>query len=148
MKQMMTLLALTCLFFISCDKSEKTEYNMLKDREWSTNYLFCFDEATEEYSLKLKSNETVWGNFVHFSQNGTFESYIQAECGNGCFKTVNGRYRQVSEKEISVSVNSVSYSGWCTPSPYDSTWIEVRNGNPIYFTISKIDNGNMVLSKK
>ena len=148
MKQMMTLLALACLFFISCDKSEKTEYNMLKDREWSIDYLFCLDETTESYSLKFKTQEIAWGNFVHFSQNGTFKSYYKSDCGNDCFRTINGRYRQVSEKEISVSVNSVRYSGWCTPSPHDSTWIEVRNGKPIYFTISKIDHENMLLSKK
>ena len=148
MKKMMTLLALTCLFFISCDKSEKTEYNTLKDSEWSTNYLFCFDEAIEEYSLKLKSQETDFGCFVRFSQNGTFESYIESWCGNTCFRTINGKYKQLSENEIFVSVNSVRYSGWCTDSPYDSTWIEVRNGNPIHFTISKIGHENMVLSKK
>jgi len=147
MKKMMTLLAITCLFFISCDKSEKTEYNTLKNSEWSLNYLFCLDETREEYFMKPKTQETVWGNFLFFSKNGTFKSYYKSDCGNDLFRTVNGKSKQVSDTEVSISVESVHY--------YDATsgfpakeWIEYRDGKPIYFTISKIDNENMLLSKK
>jgi hypothetical protein len=97
--------------------------------------------------LKLKTSEQNYGNFVLFSRNGTFKSYYKAWCGNDCFRTVHGNYEQVSKTEISVLVKSVDYQGWCTASPYDSAWVENRNGKAIKFVILKIDDENIVLTK-
>ena len=129
--------------FSSCDKTEKnTIENILTNTEWKIDYLFCYDETIERYSMSVKSDtlEFNWGNFVLFSNNGTFKSYYTAWCGNDCFRTVYGKYKIISETTLSAKVDSATFQGWCTNSYSDSTWTEYRNSNPISFSISKDAN--------
>ena len=145
MKRIFFLAMIVC--FISCDKvKENPDEITLQGTRFRINNLFCLDETMENYKLTIKKDSLdVYGDFVYFSENGTFSSYYRAWCGNDCFRTVYGKYDMISETELSAMVDSVHYAGWCTESYTDSVWTEYRGEKSIRFTISKENDGMLLI---
>ena len=145
MKRIFFLAMIVC--FISCDKVKENPTEItLQGAEFRTDNLFCLDETMENYKLTIKEESLyVYGNFVYFSESGTFSSYCRAMCGNGCFKTIYGKYSMISKTELSATVDSVHYAGWCTESYTDSVWTEYRGKKSIHFTISKENDGMLLI---
>jgi Uri superfamily endonuclease len=116
MRKIIFLAMIIC--FISCNErvDEYLVENTLQDTKWKIDYLLCLDETRERYELTAKNDtlEFDYGNFVLFSKNKTFESYYTAWCGNDCFRTVYGKYNIIFDTKLSITVDSVYYSGWCT----------------------------------
>jgi len=139
------------IFLGSCNQTEMNLTDLIRyETEIKTDYLFCFDDTIELYTCSSKDPnvEFEYGSFVVFSKDGSFQSYTKQWCGNGCFPTVYGKYTLTAETNLSVSVDSVHHTGWCTSSSSASEWTEYRKPKLIRFTLkNKDDHFELKLNK-
>ena len=137
----LTLLILT-LFIFSCNgkaqrnKNVKNIYkNELENGIWETNGILGLDQNAEIFTLTKFIERNFAGNLTSFSNKKmAFTSEYTAFCGNDNFTTVTGKYEFFDKDKISISVDSVTYSGeWKKPT-------EIRKEKDLVYLISKIDN--------
>ncbi len=87
--------------------------NHLVNTNWRVDRVPFGEQEQQIYSMTPVSDEQFqWGHFISFTED-SFESSYRALCGNDCFTRVIGTYRYVGEYQINITVEEVSYSGFC-----------------------------------
>ena len=114
---------------------------LLKDK-WVTDHILGLDPKTETYKLtKYNSKGKFAGNITQFLDSSTFHSGYTAWCGNDYFTDVTGKFKFLDNDKITITVETVSYSGeWTKPT-------EHRETKYLTFTIS-IVGGIIILTKQ
>jgi len=113
---------------------------LLKDK-WVTNHILGLDPKTETYKLtKYNPKDKFAGNITQFVDSINFDSKYTARCGNDYFTDVSGKYKFLDSNKITITVETVSYSGeWTKPTEY-------RETNYLTYIIS-IENDTVILTK-
>ncbi|MBJ2175848.1 hypothetical protein JBL43_16460 [Aureibaculum sp. A20] len=129
---------------ISLENMEPIE-NMFKDElengTWITNKILGLDPNSKQYVLTKFIEQKFAGNLTSFSNKLNFSSRYVAPCGNDNFTTIIGKHNFIDQNKISISVDSVIYSGaWKRPN-------EFRESENIIFVISKISD-SIILTKQ
>ena len=141
-----TLIAFAILIF-GCVKETKqptNKYNIYKselEKEiWVTNQIIGLNPEIGKYSLKKKNQKKFAGNLTVFLNNQNFKSYYTSFCGNDYFTTVYGKYNFFEKNKLSVTIDSITYSGeWKKPT-------EFKKNEEIIFIISK--NKDLIILNK
>ena len=126
-----TFLLLTSMTFVySCycqTQSTDTIKNsfkeiLLKDK-WVTDHILGLDPKTETYKLtKYNPKGKFAGNITQFLDSSTFHSEYAAWCGNDTFTDVSGKFKFIDNDKITITVETVSYSGeWTKPTEHRET---------------------------
>lgn len=81
---------------------------------WGISKVF-WNKAEAEYELSKANSKEKWayGNFIEFKEDGTFESFYVAECGNDCFPTSKGVYQLLSKHRVELMVTYISQNEFC-----------------------------------
>jgi hypothetical protein len=143
----LTLFILT-VFIFSCNGKairNKNVKNIYKDEleigTWETDEILGLDPNTEKFILTKFVSRKFAGFLTNFSEKMNFSSCYTAFCGNDIFTDVFGKYEFFDKDKISITVDSVTYSGgWEKPT-------EVRKKKDLVYLISKIDN-KIILTKQ
>lgn len=137
---MNNFLILLLLFFAYFNSNAQSD---LVGKTFKTNVLVGksnpYQKANESIYLNDTEKENPWGNFIVFNADGTFNSYNQEKCGNGCRIKVAGVY-EIDGDKISLTVNEVKYMDICATTPKETN--EVSLGT---FTISKKENAIVLM---
>lgn len=110
------ILLIAGLFSMSFqDCPPQNKENKLLGTLWKSNGVPFEDSERDSYTFTRQAddNQFNWGNFIRFDKENQFSSYYSAPCGNDCFTSVTGRYHYLNDTTISITVNSISYSGFC-----------------------------------
>lgn len=106
----------------------------LKNSIWVTDEIMGLYPNIEEYNLTKFTQKKFAGNLITFYKNGIFKSHYTSFCGDDYFTKVIGKYNFFDTDKISISVDSVSYSGMHVRPT------EFRAPNKIVFKIVKQEN--------
>lgn len=114
---------------------------LLKDK-WITDHILGLDPKTETYKLtKYNPKGKFAGNITQFLDSSTFHSKYTAWCGNDYFTDVTGKFKFLANDKITITVETVSYSGeWTKPT-------EHRKTNYLTYTIS-IAGDTVILTRQ
>lgn len=95
---------------------------LLKDK-WITDHILGLDPKTETYKLtKYNPKGKFAGNITQFLGSSTFHSEYTAWCGNDNFTDVSGKFKFLGNDNITITVETVSYSGeWTKPTEHRET---------------------------
>lgn len=130
--------------FAESPKTVENKYkNILQIHSWKINDTLGLDQAVQKYNLrKYERKFSLYGYFVSFKDNMTFESNYRASCGNDPFKgrTTKGNYKFMGADEIMITPEKVSYSGNFSESAKDGRLKELT------YSISE-DEGGIVFTK-
>lgn len=61
------------------------------------------------------SDEGIYGNYLIFNRDNTFESYYTAFCGNDCFSSSKGVYKILKNNRIKLVLKEVRRKGFEVP---------------------------------
>ncbi|MCD9853414.1 hypothetical protein LUD75_01765 [Epilithonimonas sp. JDS] len=116
--------------------------NELENGIWETNAILGLDPNAGKFTLTKFIQRKFAGNLTSFSNKEmNFSSGYTAFCGNDNFTTVIGKYDFFDKDKISISVDSVTYSGgWEKPT-------EIRKKKDLIYLISKVDD-KLILTKQ
>ena len=123
-----TFLLLTAITFAyncfcqtqSTDTINNTFKEILLKDKWVTDHILGLDPKTEIYKLtKYNPKGKFAGNITQFVDSVNFHSEYAAWCGNDYFTDVSGKYKFIDKDKISITVETVSYSGeWSKPTEH------------------------------
>jgi hypothetical protein len=88
-------------------------------REWKIDRLIL-NETQNEYKLTSVNENPEgrfsydYGNHLRFKEDGTFQSWYTAPCGNDCFTTSSGIYNWVDDTHIELTLDTITYSWFCS----------------------------------
>jgi len=135
----LNILIIAILFFSFNVKAQETKnieniYKAeLENGTWITDKILGLNPSIEQYNLTKFIRRKFAGNLTRFEDKMVFNSEYVAPCGNDYFTTVIGKYEFYDKEKISISVDSVIYSGeWKKPT-------EHRKSKKIIFLISKVE---------
>lgn len=81
--------------------------------KWGINKLIT-EAETKEYNLfETEADRFHYGNNIVFKEDGTFESYYTAPCGNDCFTNTSGTYKIINATHLTLFLKKISKSGMC-----------------------------------
>lgn len=113
----------------------------LESATWITDQILGLDPNVEQYHLTKYTERKFAGNLTNFEDKMVFNSSYVAFCGNDDFTTVIGEYEFIDKDKLTISVDSVTYSGeWTKPTEY-------RKPKKVVFLISKIEE-TIILTKQ
>lgn len=96
------------LFTQSKSNLEASSFELVKT--WQINSPAFLHFSTESYTLNSK--KFGFGHFIEFKENGTFEAYYRASCGNDCFTKSKGSYT-LKNDTLEIFVLSAEQTGFC-----------------------------------
>jgi len=121
---------------------ESVEKSILNGQKMLTNHLVGYNSDQEEYKLTPipASDEYVYGDLVHFTEDLKIRSWNAEPCFNSTFYNVVGEYIITEKNKIAISISRVDYSGmFDKPTEYRDAYYTV-------FDIVK-DGDNIILTK-
>ena len=115
--------------------------NLLKNA-WVTDHIFGLDPKIETYKLtRYRTRGKFAGNITQFLDSLTFKSEYTAWCGTDYFTQVFGKFKFLDNDKITITVETVSYSGvWKKPT-------EHRKTDYLTFGIS-VEGDSIILTKQ
>ncbi|BDS11028.1 hypothetical protein [Aureispira anguillae] len=161
MKSLFFLILTTTSLLVSCHSPQPTatktvstaestsntkltaaDFSLLNTR-WRVNRPIFFEKDQSTYELKSvdQSQKHAFGHFVTFKEDGSFQGYYSAPCGNDCFTTIKGTYTLNNKTEINIFIESATQSGFCT-NP-----VQFKNHKRGTFTISLQADNNFLLQQ-
>lgn len=135
------------LFISSCNRKKQQKKdviniyeNKLESETWETDQILGLDPNAKKYTLTKFIERKFAGNLTHFSGKSNFNSYYTSFCGNDNFRMLIGNYEFLDEDKVSISVDSISYSGeWKKTN-------EIRRKKELVYLISK--TGSKIILRK
>lgn len=100
--------------------SDKPSMSILIDKKWKVDAPIFFQKERKKYQLNAVDNspQHLFGHFVSFKKDGSFQGYYTAPCGNDCFTFINGSYH-IRQQALEVFIDSARQAGFCeTPIQY------------------------------
>ncbi|GJH40686.1 hypothetical protein RCZ04_12360 [Capnocytophaga sp. HP1101] len=111
-------------------------------KEWEIdNFLAEYEDVTDVYFLKTPYGKYSFGDRILFKSDGTFSSWLVADCGNTCSSPTIGTYQMVG-KYLSIQVDRMEKRGV----ECDSIPIELHKRLGSYY-IHKASNDEIYLIK-
>lgn len=92
--------------------------NPLIGKKWRIDGNAFLSQDKTAYHLEALPNKDHFnfGHFVEFETDGTFMGYYTASCGLDCFTTIHGTYTFNEQGLLSIRVQQVEQTGYCTDS--------------------------------
>ena len=101
--------------------------NPLIGQKWRIDGNAFLSINKESYHLETLSpkDDFHFGHFVEFEKDGSFTGYYTAPCGMDCFTTIHGTYTFDKQETVSIRVQQVEQTGYCS----DSQDLSFKNKN-------------------
>ncbi|WP_107038690.1 lipocalin family protein [Brumimicrobium mesophilum] len=116
--------------------------------KWGINQLIT-DSETKEYRLfQTEADRFHYGNNIVFKEDGTFESYYTAPCGNDCFTNTSGTYKIINTTHLTLFLQTITKNGMCEGNSKPNKSLGVYSIHHMNGGIQLIKSSSLILNEE